>query len=91
MRVKIVEGDGGTTMKDLKKIFVEVLNIPEEEVCDNLAYNTISQWNSIAHMSLVAAVDDAFAITMDTADIIDMSSFGKAKEILKDKYGVTTC
>lgn len=74
--------------KKLKKLFAETLNIPEAEVYDDLTYNTISQWSSIAHMSLVAAIDRDFDITMDTADIIDMSSFKKTKEILQEKYGV---
>lgn len=72
----------------LKKIFAQTLNMPEEEVHDYLTYNTVSQWNSIAHMSLVAVIDQAFNITMDTVDIIDMSSFKKSKEILQEKYGV---
>ncbi len=38
-------------------------------------------------MALVAAIDDKFDIMLDTDDVIDMSSFGKAREILT-KYGV---
>ncbi len=39
-------------------------------------------------MALVAALDDAFSIMLDTDDVIDMSSYKKAKEILS-KYGIT--
>ena len=40
-------------------------------------------------MSLIAALEDAFDIMMDTDDIIDLSSYEKGKEILaKDDYGV---
>jgi hypothetical protein len=35
----------------------------------------------------VAAIDDAFEIMMDTDDVLDMSSFKKAKELL-GKYGI---
>lgn len=71
----------------LRAIFAEALGIPEEQVVDDLRYNSIPEWDSIAHMALVAAIDEAFDIMMDTDDVIDMSSFAKAKEILK-KYGV---
>jgi acyl carrier protein len=71
----------------LRTIFAEVLGIPEEQVVDDLQYNSIPEWDSIAHMALVAAIDEAFDIMMDTDDVIDMSSFAKAKEILQ-KYGV---
>jgi len=71
----------------LKTIFANALEIPEEQVTDDLAYNSIEQWDSIAHMALVAAIDEGFDIMLDTDDVIDLSTFGKAKEILK-KYGV---
>ena len=71
----------------LRKIFSEALNIKIETVTDSLEYNSIPEWDSVAHISLVAAIDDGFDIMLDTDDVIDMSSFGKAKEILK-KYDV---
>ena len=40
-------------------------------------------------MSLIAALEDAFDIMMDTDDIIDFSSYKKGMEILsKEAYGV---
>ena len=74
-------------MKKLTEIFTEVLEIDADLVKDDLKYNAIPEWDSIAHMALVAELDDAFDIMLDTDDILDMSSFAKAKEILT-KYGV---
>lgn len=71
----------------LREIFANALEIGKEMVIDSLEYNSIPQWDSVAHMSLVAAIDDGFDIMMETDDVIDMSSFGKAKEILR-KYDV---
>lgn len=71
----------------LRKIFAEALNIKMETVTESLEYNSIPEWDSVAHMSLVAAIDGGFDIMLDTDDVIDMSSFAKAKEILK-KYEV---
>ena len=51
-------------------------------------YNEIEECDSIAHMTLVAALEEEFKITMETDDIIDFSSFKKGIEILK-KYKVT--
>ncbi|CAM3644899.1 acyl carrier protein [Marinicrinis lubricantis] len=72
----------------LRTIFSEVLSIPEEQVIDELEYNSIPEWDSVAHMALVAAIDDAFDIMVDTEDVIDFSSYKKVKEILRSKYGV---
>lgn len=70
----------------LKKVFAKALEIDEDRVCDSLEYNTISEWDSVAHMALVAAIDEEFDVMLDTEDVIDMSTFKKAKEILT-KYG----
>jgi acyl carrier protein len=66
----------------LKKVFAESLGIEEKKVTDDLKYNTIDEWDSVAHMTLVAEIEDEFDIMLDTDDIIDMSSFAKAKEIV---------
>ncbi|MEK4146250.1 acyl carrier protein [Robertmurraya sp. FSL W8-0741] len=71
----------------LKSIFAEALGIEESQVTDTLAYNTIPEWDSVAHMALVAEIDDQFDIMLDTDDVLDLSSFAKAKEILQ-KYDI---
>lgn len=71
----------------MQQIFCEVLSIVPEQFCEELEYNTISAWDSVGHMKLVAELEDGFDIMMDTEDIIDLSSYSKAREILK-KYGV---
>jgi len=71
----------------LRAIFSESLAISTEEVIDSLEYNTIPKWDSLGHMSIVAKIEDTFNIMLDTDDILDMNSFGKAKEILS-KYDI---
>lgn len=66
----------------LKSIFAESLGIDESIVTDNLRYAEIPQWDSVAHMALVAGVEEGFDIMIDTEDVIDMSSFEKAKQIV---------
>lgn len=66
----------------LKQVFAEALQIDISRVTENLEYNSIPEWDSVAHMSLVAAIDSAFDIMLDTDDVIDMSSVAEAKKIL---------
>ena len=59
------------------------------EKLEGLKYQDIPAWDSVGHMGLIAALEDAFDIMMDTDDIIDFSSYEKGKEILaKPEYGV---
>ena len=71
-----------TNKVKLMKVFSDALGIDLSEVHDNLEYNTISQWDSVGHMALIAALEKEFDVMFDTDDIIDMSSVEKAKEIL---------
>lgn len=66
----------------LKNIFAESLGVKKEEVVDDLRYSMIPQWDSVAHMALIAAIEEGFDIMVDAEDVIDMSSFAKAKEIV---------
>ena len=75
-----------TNLEKYKNAFMEALEIGEDGL-ENLEYQGIPQWDSVGHMGLVAAVEDAFDIMMDTDDIIDFSSYKKGMELLK-KYDV---
>ena len=75
-----------TNLEKLAKVFAETFGISEAET-KGLQYQGIEQWDSVGHMTLVAAIEDEFDIQLDTDDIIDMSSFEKAQEILK-KYNL---
>lgn len=69
------------------KVFSESLVVDPSTVKADLAYNSIPAWDSVAHMTLVAALEQEFDIMLDTDDIIGMSSVAKAEEILR-KHGV---
>lgn len=75
-------------VEKLRSVFSECLKIDIENIVDTLEYNSIPQWDSIAHMNLIGQIETAFDIMLETDDIINMSSFGKSIEILK-KYEIT--
>ncbi len=66
--------------------FVDALEV-SADVVEGLEYQGVESWDSVGHMALVAAIEDAFDIMLDTDDIVDLSSFSKGIEILK-KYDV---
>ena len=66
--------------------FVTALEVSAEEA-PALVYGQSKAWDSVGHMALVAALEDAFDIMLEMDDIIDLSSFEKGKEILR-KYAV---
>ena len=77
-----------TNLEKYNDAFITTFEITENQL-SGLKYQDIQAWDSVGHMTLVAAIEDAFDIMMDTDDIIDFSSYEKGKEILsKEEYGV---
>lgn len=73
----------------LKAAFAEGLGLSVDDVnWATLAYRGIPEWDSVAHMQVVAEIEDAFDIMLEIDDVIGMSSFEVTKEILT-KYEVT--
>jgi acyl carrier protein len=69
------------------KVFVEALGLSPDLINGALIYNSVPAWDSVGHMTLMAALETEFDIMLDTEDIIAFSSYGKGMEILA-KYGV---
>lgn len=75
-----------TNLEKYNAVFCDNLQLTEEQL-PGLKYQAVPLWDSVGHMTLVAAIEDAFDIMMETDDIIDLSSYEKGMEILK-KYDV---
>ncbi len=71
----------------LVKCFAEVLGLPIENITDDLAYNSAKEWDSIAHMALVAAIEREFNVILETEEILAMSTVAQARITLQ-KHGV---
>ena len=74
-------------MKDkLKEVFATALEIPLAEV-EMAEFKVNRQWDSVGHVNLMNAVEEAFDISLEPDDILDFRSFKEGLEILK-KYDV---
>ena len=71
--------------KKYDQAFITAFNIDFSILGTDLKYESIQEWDSIGHMSLIAELEDAFEISFEMDDIIDFSSYEKGIEILK-KY-----
>lgn len=76
-----------TNLEKYNQAFIEALEVSEDQLA-GLEYQAIEAWDSVGHMGLIAAIEDAFDIMMDTDDIIDLSSYEKGKEILSANYDI---
>ena len=69
------------------EIFIEVFEISDDQLNENLEYQSIEPWDSVGHMALMAALEDEFDIMLEMDDIIDFGTYLTGIETMK-KYGV---
>ncbi|GAB3499602.1 acyl carrier protein [Amycolatopsis cihanbeyliensis] len=68
----------------LRDVFVEALDLGEDVDVQNLKYRDIEAWDSVGHMALVAAIEDEFDVQFETDQVIDMSSFKVAVDMVTE-------
>jgi acyl carrier protein len=76
-----------TNLEKYNQVFCESLEITEDKL-PGLEYQGVELWDSVGHMNMMAAMEDAFDIMMETDDIVDFSSYEKGKEILAANYDI---
>ncbi len=74
-----------SALDSYRKVFQECFQYDGNP--DNLEYQQIPEWDSVAHMQLMAELEDEFGIELDIDDIIDFSGFKVGIAIL-EKYNV---
>lgn len=76
-----------TNMEKYRNVFKEAMEIEDGLLTDELAFDSIPEWDSVGHMRLMSFLEDAFGIMFEVTDLMNFKSFGEGKEILK-KYGI---
>lgn len=74
--------DPSSAKDRLVAVFRESLSLPPEIELSGLTYRGVSQWDSVGHMALVAAIEGEFDVMLETDQVLDMSSFERACDIL---------
>lgn len=75
------------TEAKLQAAFRAALDLSAEVDVTALTYRGIAAWDSVAHMQLIAAIEAAFELLLDTDDVLGLSSYDKARELLA-RHGV---
>ena len=73
-----------SNIEKYKKAFIDSLSLSKNTELEKLEYQSITEWDSIGHMTLMSELESTFNISIDTDDIVDFSSFKKANKFYKN-------
>ncbi len=64
--------------------FRSAFDLVDSEDLSGLEYNCSKQWDPVAHMGLVAALEQEFDCMLEMDEIIELSSYSKVLEIMRN-------
>ncbi len=70
------------TYKKLTKVFREVFDDDSIELTPETTANDIDDWDSIEHINLIAAVEDAFGMRFQMREVSGMKYVGEMVQII---------
>ncbi len=76
-----------TNLEKYQRVFCDLFNVDKGALDEGFTFANISQWDSMAHLSLISALEEAFDVMFETEDILHFGGYLNGIEILK-KYGV---
>jgi acyl carrier protein len=69
----------------LIQLFAEVLQVDPTHLNEDSSPDNLKQWDSLAAMELVAAIEEKFKVKLSTKEIMKMSTLGRARKVLQGK------
>jgi acyl carrier protein len=69
----------------LRRLFMDIFDIDEDEFDDALSYEETPDWDSLGHMKMVAALTEELGVEFDIEEVMAMETVGKIKSIVASK------
>ena len=69
--------------RSLAEAFRAGLDLSPEEDVTVLAINQHKHWDSLGHISLMAALEERFGVELDDEDVLEIDSYSAAAVLLK--------
>lgn len=76
-----------TNIEKYNDAFVEVFGVEVTMLNDGFSKDSVDAWDSVHQLNIIALLEESFDIMFDPEDIMEFTSYGKGRDILK-KYDV---
>jgi acyl carrier protein len=69
----------------LHEVVSEVLKQPITNVTDETSQKTVGSWDSLRHIELIMAIEEAFDVIFPPSEVSTMTSVGAIRQLLLEK------
>ena len=69
----------------LKSLFKDIFQVDESDFRDDLKPGTVKEWDSVSYLVLFTALEDEFDIQIRSEELIELTTVGKIRELLKSR------
>ncbi len=77
--------DSATIIQDLQPIFRDVLDQPELKLTAASNASNVEDWDSLAHVNLVVAIEKQYKIKFALGELQDLKNVGDMAELIQKK------
>lgn len=71
-----------TNLEKYNAIFQEVFGASVNQLGDNYSKETVSEWDSVHQLNVIALMEEDFDLMLDPEDIMACTSYNAGKDIL---------
>lgn len=76
-----------TNLELFNNIFSEVFSVNPSDLNEGFNKDNNEDWDSVRQLNLTSLIEDKFDIMLDPEDILDFTSYSRARSIMK-KYDI---
>ena len=71
----------------LTEIFKENLDLDEIELTDTTTADDVEGWDSLAHIGLIAAIEQEFGFRFSMKEVVNLHNVGEMVDLILQKIG----
>jgi acyl carrier protein len=77
--------DSSAVLAELQPVFQDILDQPDLIITMHSNASTVEDWDSLAHVNLVSAIERKYGIKFGLAELQELKNVGDMVELIKKK------
>ncbi len=69
----------------IRRTLASVLGVPEASINDDTSPDSVEAWDSVAHLTLIMALEEAFGTSFTPEETMEMNSVKLIRLLLEEK------